>query len=188
MKSKDFTWHTTDKRHYFNELLMISLNNKIDAIYMDIAYSVYFWVQPRKKIYLIVANKILHRVFGENRQNLPAFLGCHTKILAKQAEGHAGRQEACAECHGAWGMWKSTPSEEQVLALAHLRSPSHMLDTILWAIFKCTENIRRKYMYIYVMLCLLKYNSRRSITLLCIHNLTEHNLTVVECCTFWIGR
>lgn len=42
MKSKDFTWHTTDKRHYFNELLMISLNNKIDAIYMDIAYSVYF--------------------------------------------------------------------------------------------------------------------------------------------------
>lgn len=33
MKPKDFPWHTTDKRHYFNDPFMISLNNKIDSIY-----------------------------------------------------------------------------------------------------------------------------------------------------------
>lgn len=57
----------------------------------------------------------------------------------------------------ACGKWKSTPSEEQVLALAHLRSPSHMLDTILWAIFKCTESIRRKFVNIQVCIFMLCY-------------------------------
>lgn len=95
---------------------------------------------------------------------MSAFLGCHTKILAKQAEEHAGRQEACGEWpvvrgmgREACGKWKSTPSEEQVLALAHLRSPSHMLDTILWAIFKCTESIRRKFVNIQVCIFMLCY-------------------------------
>lgn len=62
MKPKDFPGHTTGERHYFNDPFMISLNTKIDSVYV--------WIHPRKQIYLIVPNKILHRVFGEHRDNI----------------------------------------------------------------------------------------------------------------------